>query len=277
MEDAWEILFAMPYVAKEKVNILGVNVDRIDMPQAVETVKEAIDKKEKIFIVVPNVFIVTESNRDEEYRKIINSADIAFADGVPLVWSSYLLGKFTGGRVSGADFFSIFNAVSEKEGYSAFYLGGGPGGSEKVAKNFKKLHPGLKIAGNFSPPFGEITRQLSDEIVEKINAANPDVLWVGLGAPRQERWIYENLHRLNVNMVIGVGAAFDYEAGKKQRAPKWMQKMGLEWSYRIIFENPSLFWKKRYYAYLWEFILPVLSQVIKERVLIIRRKELVHD
>jgi N-acetylglucosaminyldiphosphoundecaprenol N-acetyl-beta-D-mannosaminyltransferase len=91
---------------------------------------------------------------------------------------------------------------------------------------------------------------------------------VGLGAPRQERWIFQNFLRLNVNIAIGVGAAFDYEAGKRKRAPRWMHKMSMEWSYRILLENPSLFWKKRYYAYLWEFILPVFAQIIRERIFI---------
>jgi len=250
---------------KRKVNILGVNIDRMNMSQTIKAVKHALEKKEKLFIVAPNVFVVTECNRNEGYRKIINSANIAFADGVPLVWASHLLGKFTGGRVAGPDFFSNFNMIAEKEGYSCFYLGGGPGGSEKVAENLKRRHPDLKITGSFSPPIGEISNRLNDEIIEKINKAKPDILWVGLGAPRQERWIYLNLHRLNINIAIGVGAAFDYEAEKKRRAPRWMHKIGMEWSYRILID-PALFWKKRYYAYLWEFILPVFFQIIKERI-----------
>lgn len=253
-------------LVRSKVKILGVNIDRMDMIQTIKAIKHAVEKKHKLFVVVPNVFVVTECNRDDEYRNIINSADIAFADGVPLVWASYLLGQYTGGRVSGADFFSKFNKITEKEGYSCYYLGGGPGGSEKVVENFKWRYPALRISGNFSPPLGEISNQLSDEIIERINAAKPDILWVGLGSPRQEKWIHKNFQRLNVNIAIGVGAAFDYEAGKKQRAPRWMHKLSLEWSYRILFENPALFWKKRYYACLWEFILPVLAQIIKERI-----------
>jgi len=256
----------------QKVNILGVNISRMNMTQAIETFKRAIEQQQKLFVVVPNVFIITECNRNKEYRKIINSADIAFADGVPLVWASFLLGQFTGGRVSGADFFSIFNKISEEKGYSCYYLGGGPGGSEKVAENFRRKHPSLKIAGNFSPPLGQIPEQLTNDIVEKINKAKPNILWVGLGAPRQETWIYRNLDRLQVNIAVGVGAAFDYEAGKRKRAPRWMHKIGMEWSFRILFENPTLFWKKRYYAYSWEFVLPVLSQIVKERLYIHRKK-----
>jgi N-acetylglucosaminyldiphosphoundecaprenol N-acetyl-beta-D-mannosaminyltransferase len=255
-----------------KVNILGVKIDRMDMLQTIQKIKKAIEERNKLFVVVPNVFVVTECRRDKEYMKIINSADIAFADGVPLVWASYLFGKYTGGRVSGADFFSIFNKISEEKGYSCFYLGGGPGGSEKVAENFKMRYPKLKIVGNYSPPLGEISDRLNNEIIERINGVKPDILWVGLGAPRQEIWIYKNINRLKVNIVVGVGAAFDYQAGTKRRAPKWMQKIAMEWSYRILFENPSLFWKKRYYSYIWEFILPVIAQIIKERIAIISKE-----
>lgn len=145
-------------------------------------------------------------------------------------------------------------------------MGGGPGGAEKVADNFRERYPDLDIKGSFSPPLGEIPKHLSETIVETINSVKPDILWVGLGAPRQEKWIYHNLGRLHVNIAIGVGAAFDYVAGKRKRAPRWMHKIGMEWSYRIMFENPSLFWKKRYYAYVWEFTLPVSRQIISERV-----------
>jgi len=253
-----------------KVNILGVNIDKMNMNQAIETVKNAIEKKQKIYIAVPNVFVITECNRNEEYKKVINSADIAFADGVPLVWASYLLGQYTGGRVSGADFISFFNMIAEKEGISSFYLGGGPGGSEKVVENLRTKHPNLDIRGNFSPPLGEIADQLNNRIVKMINKAKPNILWVGLGAPRQECWIYKNLPSLDVNTAIGVGAAFDYQARKRQRAPRWMHKIGMEWSYRILFENPTLFRTKRYYAYLWEFIIPVIVQVIKRRVYLLK-------
>lgn len=254
-----------------KVNILGVNITRMNMTQAVEAVKGAIQKKIKLFVVFPNVFVIAECNRNEGFRRTINSANIALADGVPVVWASYFLGRYTGGRVCGPDFFSEFNRISEEEGYCCYYLGGGPGGSEKVVENLKRRHPCLKIAGYFSPPMGEISNLLSDEIVKRINKSNPDILWVGLGAPRQERWIYKNINRLNIRVAICVGAVFYYEAGEKRRAPKWMHKVGLEWSYRILFQDPSLLWKKRYYAYLWEFILPVLVQIIKERISLFKK------
>lgn len=253
-----------------KVNILGVNVTRMNMPQAIQSVRNAIQSRHKLFIVVPNVFVVVECNKDKDYKQIINSADMALPDGMPLVWASYLLGQYTGGRVSGPDFFSIFNEVAEKEGYTCFYLGGGPGGSERVVENLKRRHPALKIVGNFSPPLGEISNELNDLIVEMINTAEPDILWVGLGSPRQERWIAGNLHRLNVRIVIGVGAAFDYEAGKKQRGPRWVRKIGAEWAYRI-WQDPVRLWQKKCYAYPWEFVLPVLRQIIKERTPVFKK------
>jgi len=247
------------------VNILGVEITQFSMLQAIQAVKGAVNAKRKTFVVVPNVFVITECRRDAYYKNIINSADMAFADGMPLVWVSRLLGQYTGGRVSGADFFSIFNMVAEKERYSCYYLGGGPGGSERIVENLRRRHPKLQIAGNFSPPLGYIPESLNEKIVNEINYAKPDILWVGLGAPRQEKWIYSNFNKLNIIVSIGVGAAFDYAADKRKRAPRWMQKISMEWAYRILFENPTLFWKKRYYAYLWEFIMPVIGQVVKNK------------
>lgn len=258
-------------MTREKANILGVNITRMNMAQAIEAVKHSIQKKHKLLIFFPNVFVITECNRNEAYRKIINSADIVLADSWPLVWASYFLGRYTGGKVGGPEFFSKLNITAEKEGYSCYYLGGGPGGSEKVVENLKKKHPSLKIAGNFSPPLGEISNQLTDEIIEMINKAKPDILWVGLGAPRQERWTRKNFNRLHVNIAICVGAAFYYEAGIKRKAPRWINKIGLEWSYRILFQDITLLWRKRYYAYLWEFILPVLYKIMKERISIFKK------
>lgn len=253
-----------------KINILGVGITRMNLQQAIKAAERAIEQDRKLFAVVPNVFVICECRRDAAYREAINSADIAFADGMPLVWASYLYGQYTGGRASGADFFSRFTEIAAKKGYSCYFLGGGPGGSERVAANVQCRCRGIKIVGNFSPPLGEIPEKMTDEIVNEINSVKPDILWVGLGAPRQEKWIYHSFSRLNVKLAIGIGAAFDYEAGKRRRAPRWMQKAGLEWSFRILFENPELLWKKRYYAYLWEFITPIFFEVAKKHLNIFR-------
>lgn len=250
----------------KKVNILGVDISRINMKEAIGIVSKAIEGRQKLFIAVPNVFVVTECNRSPAYKTAFQAADIAFPDGLPLVWTSRLLGQYTGGRVAGPDFFVKFHTFAEDKGYSHYYLGGGPGGSEKVVESLQSKHPKMKIAGNFSPPFGKLSKEMNQQILERINAVKPNILWVGMGAPRQEMWIYDHFNKLDVNIAIGVGAVFDYEAGKRKRAPEWMQKIGLEWSYRILVQDPTLFWKKRYYAYLWEFILPAFSQIIRERV-----------
>jgi N-acetylglucosaminyldiphosphoundecaprenol N-acetyl-beta-D-mannosaminyltransferase len=249
-----------------KVDILGVNVSRLDIPGALAEVSRIIDRGEKAFIAVPNVFVLTECKRNSEYREIINSASLVFPDGLPLVWASYLLGQYTGGRVCGPDFFTAFHRTAVERKYSNYYLGGGPGGSEKVVSRLRDRYPDLLIAGNFSPPMGTLSDNLNEAILQRIKATKPDILWVGMGAPRQERWISRYLDRLDVRIAIGVGAVFYYEAGIKKRAPRWMQRIGMEWSYRILKQEPSLFWRKRYYAYLWEFIIPVLSQVLVTRL-----------
>jgi len=134
-----------------------------------------------------------------------------------------------------------------------------------VVHNLRCRLPALKIVGNFSPPFGDLSNELTSWIIKDINSCSPDILWVGLGSPRQEKWIANNFSKLNARIAMGVGAVFYYAGGIKKRAPRWMQKIGLEWSHRIFIEDFSLLWRKRYYAFFHEFMMPVLIQAINQR------------
>jgi N-acetylglucosaminyldiphosphoundecaprenol N-acetyl-beta-D-mannosaminyltransferase len=251
---------------EQTVDILGVRVCRLDIAEILEVASAAIEEGGKLFLATPNVYSVTEAAKDPKFKDALDIADIAAPDGVPLVWASHILGKGCSGRVSGADFFELLTARAAERGYRCFFLGGGPGGSERVVEHLQLRFPALKIAGNFSPPFGELSDELTGRIVNAINSVSPDILWVGLGSPRQEKWIAENLDQLRVRFAVGVGAAFYYAGGVKKRAPRWMRNVGLEWSYRILREDLSLFWRKRYYAVFHEFLIPVLAQALKTRL-----------
>jgi N-acetylglucosaminyldiphosphoundecaprenol N-acetyl-beta-D-mannosaminyltransferase len=134
-------------------------------------------------------------------------------------------------------------AEAEQRGWTQYFYGGADGVAEKLRDNFTAKHPGLKVAGVYSPPYRALTAEEDQEIVDRLNEAGPDIIWVGLGAPKQERWMAEHRDRLDAAILIGVGAAFDFHTGRVDRAPKWMQKAGLEWSYRI-YKEPRRLWRR---------------------------------
>lgn len=248
------------------VNILDIEISRCDIDTTINIISRAIEERKKLFIAAANLYCITEAGRDPEFKRALQMSDMVLADGMPLVWASHILGKKVRGRISGGDLFDLMNERAAKCGYTCFFLGGGPGGSERVVDSLQRRLPSLPIVGNFSPPFGEIPNELSSQIIETLQSVCPDILWVGLGSPRQEKWIANNLAKLNVRIAIGVGAVFYYEGGIKKRAPRWMRNIGLEWSYRIFGEDFSLLWRKRYYAFFYDFLVPVLVQTYRHRL-----------
>ena len=187
---------------------------------------------------------------------------MALPDGMPLVWASRLLGCPIPGRVAGSDFLLEFSKIAASKGFSFFLLGGAPGVPENLARVLVRLNPELKVAGTYSPPFyRDFPPQVNEDIVRRINRTKPDVLWVGLGAPKQERWIHENLGQLEVKVAVGVGAAFDICSGRFRRAPVWMRRSGLEWLFRFVLEPKRLF--RRYFLEGMPFVPLLLWQVLR--------------
>jgi N-acetylglucosaminyldiphosphoundecaprenol N-acetyl-beta-D-mannosaminyltransferase len=193
-----------------------------------------------------------ESRGNEQLRDIHNRAGLVTPDGMPLVWLSRLLGKRRTERVYGPDLLRELTAISALRGYRQFYYGGTDGVAEKLKLVLTNAYPGLQVAGTFSPPFRELTREEDDAAVETINAGRPDIVWVGLSTPKQEFWMASHLGRIEAPAMIGVGAAFDFLAGTKHQAPFWMQRNGLEWLFRLCSE-PRRLWRR--YAY----IVPAFS------------------
>jgi len=184
-----------------------------------------------------------ESQRDEELRRIHNRAGLVTPDGMPLVWLSRLQSFHHVERVYGPDLMLALCERSVAKGYRHFFYGGAEGVPEQLASVLQKRFPGLQVAGTFSPPFRPLTADEDDRIVQMINAAAPDIVWVGLSTPKQERWMAGHRERLTAPVLIGVGAAFDFLTGRKPQAPRWMQRAGLEWLFRLLTE-PRRLWRR---------------------------------
>ena len=225
-----------------KINISGVGISNLSLNESVNILNGVIDRKEKIRACVTPVNCLVWAQSDEKLKELYKSADIVFCDGVPLLWMSKFLNTPLKERITGLDLLPKYVAECAAKNYTMFLLGAKEGVAEKLKQQFEKTHPGIKIVGVYSPPFAE---KFSDEenlkMINLINKAKPNVLWVSLTAPKQDFWINANLNKLDVNIAIGVGGAFEVSAGLIKRAPIWMQKSGLEWLYRFLKEPKRLF------------------------------------
>ena len=250
---------------EDRTNILEVRVRRTTLAQTLDDAEACIQRGEQRYAVFINVYNVIESRLDAHYRQTLNEADFPMPDGVPLVWASKVLGRPVGSRVCGPDFMVEMNKRAAEKGYTVFIMCGGDKKAERTAAAFQAMHPNLKIVGAWTPPMGPIEGELNEYILGEIARVKPDILWVGLGAPLQERWVWTNRRRIAARFTGAVGGAFDYHIGMRKRAPRWMQRIGLEFWYRVS-QDPSLIWKKRHYADFHKFVLPVLWQAVRERV-----------
>lgn len=233
------------------INILGVNINIVTMESTLKILDEKLEKIKGEYICVSNVHTTVMSFEDEKYKDIQNGAFMRLPDGKPLS----IVGKRKGikgiERVTGPDLMKEIFKVSKEKSYSHYFYGSTEDTLEKLEKELTEKYPDIKIAGMYSPPFRKLTEEEDGKIVEKINSANADFLWVGLGAPKQEMWMNSKRGKVN-SLMLGVGAGFDYHANKLKRAPKLMQNLSLEWLYRLL-QDPKRLWK-RYYETNLKFI-----------------------
>ena len=225
---------------KEKLQyctILKTNINVTDMKSTIGYITENLEGLKGDYICVSNVHTTVMSFRDEEYRKIQNSAAMALPDGQPLSIVSRRRGYSEAQRVPGPDLMPAILDLSQDKGYTHYFYGSTEHTLSQLRKEILTRYPKLRIAGMYSPPFRDLTREEDEEIVRRINDSGADFVWVALGAPKQEQWMYEHRHRVR-GLMIGVGAAFDFIAGTVRRAPMWMQKLCLEWVFRIM-QNPK--------------------------------------
>lgn len=247
--------------------MLGVGVSAIDIPLAVATMERWIAGGRREYICVSGAHGVMECQRDEELRRIHNQAGMVTPDGMPLVWLSRIHGAHHVARVYGPDLMLAVCARSEATGARHFFFGGAGGVPERLAENLRKRFPHLNVAGTYSPPFRALSAEEEQAIVDRINAAAPDVVWVGLSTPKQERWMATNRARLTAPVLVGVGAAFDFHAGLKRQAPLWMQRSGFEWLFRLATE-PKRLWRR------YAVIVPAFLVLIALQELGLRRRPL---
>ena len=226
-----------------QVNILGVGVSAINLKSAPELFLQALSEKRKGYICVTGVHGVSEAQTDNSFRCILNRAFLCTPDGMPLVWIGRLTGHKQMNRVYGPDLmFEIFARSSER-GIRHFFYGGANGVALELKRKMEARFPGLQIVGTYEPPFRPLNSEEEKDLQQLIRETKPDILWVGLSTPKQEKFMAEYLSKLNVTLMVGVGAAFDFHAGRIRQAPRWMQRCGLEWFFRLCCE-PRRLWKR---------------------------------
>lgn len=233
--------------ALDRGDVLSVGVSAITMDDAVATLERWIEERRREYVCVTGVHGVMECRSDPSLRKIHDEAGMVAPDGMPLVYFLRLVGKKRTQRVYGPDLMRAMTTLSAKRGYRQFYYGGDVGLAEKLKEALVRTASGLQVVGTFSPPFRALTPEEDRAIVDMINAVRPDIVWVGLSTPKQERWMAAHRGQIEAPVMIGVGAAFDFLAGTKRQAPLWMQRHGLEWLFRLCAE-PRRLWRR--YAYI---------------------------
>jgi N-acetylglucosaminyldiphosphoundecaprenol N-acetyl-beta-D-mannosaminyltransferase len=226
-----------------RVNVLGVGVHAFNMETAVETIEAAIESKSKGYICVTGVHGVIEAQRDEKFRAILNKAFMVTPDGMPTVWVGKSQGHPDMKRCYGPDMMLEVCRRSVEKGYSHFLFGGNVGVADQLAAELKAKFPGIRICGAYTPPFRPLNAVEEQELIEMVESTQPDVFWVGLSTPKQERFMSAYLDRLDVKVMAGVGAAFDIHTHQTKDAPMWMQKSGLHWLFRLI-QEPKRLWKR---------------------------------
>lgn len=226
-----------------KVNVLGVLVDATNLADGAARVGRWIAEKERTYVCVTGVHGIMESQRQPDLKAVHNSAGMVTPDGMPLVYISRSAGYRGCGRVYGPDLMLEVCRESVAAGHRHFFFGTTPLTLNRLTENLCRRLPGLQVAGTYAPPFRPLTEPERADAVARINAASPDIIWVGLSTPKQERWMAEYRRYLEAPVLIGVGAAFDFHAGTVRQAPRWMQPLCLEWLFRLLVE-PRRLWKR---------------------------------
>ena len=226
---------------KERVRILGIDIDNIDIEEAGSLTKELVDGSNKSckMVFAPNTEFIMMAQKDEEFYKILREADLATPDSVGVMIGGKLQKKPFKQRIPGQMYFRKVLEVGEKEGWTFYLLGGKDDVPELATENIRKLYPNIKIVGYHE---GFFEQDSEESVIKEINKLQPNVLFVAMGAPLQEKWIEKHKHELKVDVAAGQGGTFDYEAGKIKRAPVIFQKLGIEWFWRLMLQ-PSRFFR----------------------------------
>ena len=244
----------------QRENILGVGISAVNMRQALEVIDGWIQRGERGYVCLAAVHSVLDCQGSVTLRAIFNRSGLTTPDGMPLVWILRMRGHREVSRVYGPDLMLAVCDHFNQVGAGHYFLGGKPGVPERLAERLAERISGLKVRGTYSPPFRELTVKEDAQLVDDINSASPDILWVGLGSPKQERWMVQHRQAIDAPVTIAVGAAFDFLSGRKPQAPRWVQRSGLEWLFRVGTE-PRRLWR-RYAEYPW-FVVLLLAQLTR--------------
>jgi N-acetylglucosaminyldiphosphoundecaprenol N-acetyl-beta-D-mannosaminyltransferase len=230
------------------------------MAMAIEAISAAIRERRRGYICITGVHGVMESQRDPEVKRIHNQAFLVTPDGTPMVWLNKLRGKRFVERVYGPDLMLEVCRVSAERRFRHFFYGGTNGVTQRLKQSLEKRFPGLEVVGVYEPPFRPLSAAEEAELSRLVDSVRPDIIWVGISTPKQERFMAEYLPKLNTVLMVGVGAAFDMHSGEKKQCPRWLQRCGLEWFYRLC-QEPKRLWR-RYLANNPKFVLLTICQFL---------------
>ena len=222
--------------------MLGIGIDALDMPTAVERILDGVRGRVRGYVCVTGVHGIVEAQRDAELRRILNESFLTTPDGMPTVWVGRAQGLAIS-RVYGPDLMLAVCRAGVKQGVRHFLYGGAGGVAEALRERLTARIPALAVVGTYTPPFRALDASEERELVARISSARPDIIWVGLSTPKQERFMAGYHRRLDAALMIGVGAAFDMHTGRTRQAPRWMQRTGLEWFFRLATE-PRRLWRR---------------------------------
>jgi N-acetylglucosaminyldiphosphoundecaprenol N-acetyl-beta-D-mannosaminyltransferase len=240
-------------------NILGVRINAINMAQALDIIGGWLDQREPHYVCVTPAHVIMDCCWNPSLKGVINGSGLTTPDGMSIVWLLRLNGYRHVQRVYGSDLMLGVCRISEGRGWRHFFYGGVPGVADTLVDRLVARFPRLQIAGTYTPPFRPPTDEEEDSILKLIQESRADVLWIGISSPRQEQWMADHIGKLDIPVLVGVGAAFDFLSGRKKQAPLWMQRSGLEWLFRLASE-PQRLWKR--YAQYPLFALLVLMQYL---------------
>jgi N-acetylglucosaminyldiphosphoundecaprenol N-acetyl-beta-D-mannosaminyltransferase len=251
-------------VPPASVEVLGVPLALTDYERTIEWMDATIATGQRGYVCVAAVHTVMACQEDPELRAAVLGSDLTVPDGQPLVWAMNALGHDLSSRVYGPDLMARYCERAALTGARMFLYGGrNQGALVQLALNLRTRYPGLNIVGGYAPPFRALTGEEEGFVLDEINRSQADVVWVGIGVPKQEKWMAAMRDRLRAPVLVGVGAAFDFHAGLVPQAPRWMQSMGLEWAYRLL-QEPGRLWR-RYLRYNPRFVLGFLRQWLAHR------------
>jgi N-acetylglucosaminyldiphosphoundecaprenol N-acetyl-beta-D-mannosaminyltransferase len=247
-----------------RYRVLGTHVDAVQIPEVIAHMQDWIARRDSCrYIAVTGMHGVTEAKHDSHLREALAFASLVVPDGMPLIWLGRRHGFVLPRRVYGPELMLRFFQETASTGCRHFFYGGAPGIAESLAEKFARQFPAHQVAGILSPPYRELTPDEDREVCSTINASNPDIVWVGLWTPKQERWMHDHQDRLAAPVLVGVGAAFDFHAGRVRSAPAWMGEHGLEWLFRLT-QEPRRLWR-RYLLRGSEFAVLTILELLRSK------------